>query len=458
MSLISGSSARRKALLAAALVVLSAMTGCRMVLLGGTENPAAMARGMGQAFKAMELRYTNVTRDPRFDHARMRLARYALAPSKLVRDTSIWTSMLSTPEGAKRLLEVRGESLASGYRFSTLLNAPAPTVIGAQRHRMTLIEQGNSEWLWQTSVEHDLGELSPSAVVTLLHGVFRSTERPASLIRADYQGNFSRSTAALGRLMRLDSIFTVTDADGATLATIFSRFDSRGLEASSPHSARYVRKYVETARFHARVSDRGAAEWFRIDLEKGRLELRYRSQGGYLVPLSGAVRALPDSLLITIDAAAKFGAFSVGASKLKGTFVIQSARGNGRAVSRASGANSVWNAGNAPENGFSLQFVEEPDWHFPPLAQQLIRSPLRHLFGGNGIRFNLGVRTGSNGHTLLVRDLEMPVKESATMRFLGNLGFTAMSDFAGTVEAEENRFLAGLFVALQEDLAQLAIR
>ena len=41
------------------------------------------------------------------------------------------------------------------------------------------------------------------------------------------------------------------------------------------------------------------------------------------------------------------------------------------------------------------------------------------------------------------------------MRFLGTLGFTAMSDYAGQVEEEENRFLAEGFAALRADIASL---
>jgi hypothetical protein len=41
------------------------------------------------------------------------------------------------------------------------------------------------------------------------------------------------------------------------------------------------------------------------------------------------------------------------------------------------------------------------------------------------------------------------------MRFLGNLGFTAVSDYAGQVEEEENRFIAEAMRALRADMNAL---
>ena len=49
------------------------------------------------------------------------------------------------------------------------------------------------------------------------------------------------------------------------------------------------------------------------------------------------------------------------------------------------------------------------------------------------------------------------VQESAILRFLGSLGASAMSDFAGKSEAEENRFTADVFNALRADLEALPL-
>ena len=44
------------------------------------------------------------------------------------------------------------------------------------------------------------------------------------------------------------------------------------------------------------------------------------------------------------------------------------------------------------------------------------------------------------------------------MRFLGNLGFTAMSDYAGQVEEEESRFIAESMAAFRADISALTAK
>jgi hypothetical protein len=50
------------------------------------------------------------------------------------------------------------------------------------------------------------------------------------------------------------------------------------------------------------------------------------------------------------------------------------------------------------------------------------------------------------------------VHESTIVRWLGNLGFTAMDDFAGRVELEEARFIAEAMRAMRQDVAVLPAR
>ena len=144
---------------------------------------------------------------------------------------------------------------------------------------------------------------------------------------------------------------------------------------------------------------------------------------------------MPDTLILTVDAMAKLGLFSVGVSNLVGEFV---------------------HVDTPRERAWQLRFTREPKWHLPLIAERLLSSAIRHPFEGNGVFFKLGLRTGPAGQTISERVVDVAVKESAIMRWLGNLGFTAMSDFAGSVEEEENRFLVELFRAMRADMAALA--
>jgi len=165
------------------------------------------------------------------------------------------------------------------------------------------------------------------------------------------------------------------------------------------------------------------------------LTVRFRTHNGALQPLAGQARPMPDTLILTMDAMAKLGLFSVGVSNLVGEFVhIDTPR----------------------ERAWQLRFTREPKWHLPLIAERLLSSAIRRPFEGNGVYFKLGLRTGPNGQTISERIVDVAVKESAIMRWLGNLGFTAMSDFAGNVEEEENRFLIELFRAMRTDMEALA--
>ncbi len=83
------------------------------------------------------------------------------------------------------------------------------------------------------------------------------------------------------------------------------------------------------------------------------------------------------------------------------------------------------------------------------------RAALRRPFEGGGTVLRITLRDGAGAQTHLTRELRTTVKESAIVRWMGSLGFTAMSDYAGKTEEEENRFLAEAFDALRLDLRGL---
>jgi len=52
---------------------------------------------------------------------------------------------------------------------------------------------------------------------------------------------------------------------------------------------------------------------------------------------------------------------------------------------------------------------------------------------------------------VLTREVGVAVQESAIVRWLGGLGSSAMNDFAGRAEAEENRYVFEVLSALRAD-------
>ncbi len=414
--------------------LLSMPAGCRApVLEAGNDHRVALTN-LDALASAFEYRYTNVVRTAKFANARMRIARYAMAPSKLVHDTALWTSMRSSTAGARRELLVEGMPVNNQYVFSARSDAPLPSTIGEQQHRIVLEQKAEHDFVWHTSVLHHIGAMPPARADDITRALLLSAERPAAALRTDYRSTFPRTTTALGRLMLLDTVITARQPDGTTLVSLQFRVDAERIQSSYPAFARFIRRYVESSRSRFRLTDAAGNEWLDMQIQEKRVLLRLRSHGGRLQPLDGDARSMPDTLLLTIDARTRFGLFTAGATSLSGQFVqINSPR----------------------ERAWSLTFTREPEWHLPPVAGRLIRSPLRHLFENGGISFRIGFGAGPGGQTFAGRSLEVPVRESPIMRFLGNLGFTAMSDFAGAVEQEENRFLATVFRAMRSDLSEL---
>jgi hypothetical protein len=424
----------RTVALVGSLALAATGTACRSVVAAhGSDAAAARAHADALAM-AMEHRFTRVDRSPKFAHARMRIARYALAPSKLVSDTALWTRSASTGTGATRDLEVAAALTNNRFVFSERPGALRPARVGDERHVIRLAQLGESDWKWSTEVEHAVGTMPPQRLNDVARAIFASMERTPAAIRADYGSTLPRTTRALGRLLVVDSIITTAQGDGSTLVAAHIVVEGARLRPAFPNFARYIEKYVEPARYRVRLADRTGGDWFDAHSDDRRLVIRFRSRNGELQPLRGGARRMPDTLALHVDARAKLGVFSVGFSRMQGEFV---------------------HVNRPADRSWAMRFTREPEWHLPLIAERLLRTPLRRPFEGPGVQFRIGFRTGEAGQTLLSRNLDAVVRESAIMRFLGNLGFGAMSDFAGKVELEENRFIAELFAAIRADLRAL---
>ncbi len=416
--------------LAAALLLVS---GCKAVTLAYGPDLASARANADAILASVEARFTRVVRTPRFSHARTRIARYALAPSKLANDTSLWTGMRSTPTGSDRELELAAGLVNGQFSFADRPRVPLPTRIGDQRHFIRLSQLNNDDdWIWRTEVDQAIGAMPPARAADIFRALFAAAERPAAAMRADYRAAFPRTAVAMGRMFSVDSIHTTAIADGSTLVALHILVHADSLQPSLPLFAKYVAKYVEPASYRYRLSDRQGSDWFDAQASKKRLIIRFRSRNGELQPLLGAARRMPDTLQLNTDLMAKLGFFTVGVTGMQGEFVHLT---------------------SAAERGWALRFTKEPEWHLPLFTERMLHTPLKRPFEGNGLLVRLSLRTGPQGQTLLARQFDVAVRESAIMRFLGNLGFGAMDDYQGAVELEEQRFIAEAFAAMRADIA-----
>lgn len=161
-----------------------------------------------------------------------------------------------------------------------------------------------------------------------------------------------------------------------------------------------------------------------------RLTVRFRVADGALVPLTGPPRAVPATLRTRLDVIAKAGIFRVGMRGLVGDVALTR---------------------EAHDLGFTARFRKEPDWILPPLVEQMINSPLKRPFAGDGVTLTYAIRDSAGAPTVSDRSYRLVVQESAVLRFLGKLGNSALSDFRAGAEREADLFAAELWRAMRAD-------
>jgi len=379
-------------------------------------------------FGGIEQRFTNVQRNPKFAIARGKLGRHALTPSGIYNDTSVWTG---TASDGTRSLNIDGEFSNNRYFFSARPSAPATDEPGDSRHLIVLKKLADDEFEWTTQVDISAGRISAAEFAKVISALMRSAEsRTPAAIRADYRASFPRASVALGRLFSIDTLRTAKDAEGATTITMGFRISPARIKATMPAFASYLEKYGNPSKYRVTITDRRGGRWLDLAGSDNFLTLRLRSLDGHFVPLNAPARPIPDDLQITSDFSTKILLFTVGYRSLVGDLkVIEQPR----------------------ERGWLIRFTREPEWRLPPAMGYLIRTPLRRPFKGDGALFRLAMLDRPGAQTIISRRSSAVVQESAILRFLNRLSGTAMGDFVGKAEIEENRFSAEAFNALRLD-------
>lgn len=406
---------------------------CRAAIPPWGASAEAARRNVDNAFAAFAYRFHNVQRDARFAAARPRMAKYALIPSRIFNDTSIWTGR---DNDSTRSLHLNASFVNNRYTFVSRPAAAYPARVGDQRHIMLLTSLGQDTYAWTTIVDHGIGPVRAPQVANAIGTTLTAFEgrRDAELL-ADARTAFPRTAAHLGRILTLDSLRSTPQSDGATAFAMHLTLAPDGVRDVLPFFAAYLDKYLVPTVYRVQLTDRQGAQYLDLAQRDARIVVRLRARQGRLVALAGAPRPIPDSLRIHLDVSMKYKLFRVGFTDLVGDFTIE--RGE-------------------HERAWMMRFREEPDWHFPLAVDKLIKTPLRRPFEGTGTELRMGVRDDLGSQAMSVRQARTVVRESAIMRWLGGLGSSAFGDFEGRSELEENRFLADLFGALRKDIAMLS--
>lgn len=377
-------------------------------------------------------RFTNIQRTPRLVRARAQFGHYALTPSGVYNDTTIWLAI--GPDSA-RLFGDEGAFSVDRYIVVPRLSTTSPDALTESREIVRLRRLRESEYEWFTNVEVAIGRIGAKNIADVLAASLAGGEgKTPTQIRANYTSAFPRTGAALGRLFTIDTLRATPDSEGATTFEIAIRLTPDILKATMPHYAAYIDKYISKGKYRIALTDKAGARWFDAWAENYYMHFRMRSKGGHFAPLEGAVRPMPESLTIQVDMSMKILIFTVGWTDMVGDFDI---------------------IDTPHERGWSMRFAKEPEWHLPPTVGYLLKSPLRRPFQGPGIPVRISVRDNPGSQTILNRRGTLVVQESGILRFLNRLSGTAVGDFLGPSEREANRFNADAFRALRIDIAEL---
>ncbi len=417
-------------LLSLVLASILFLSGCRDAGLSLGESPEQARANAESLFGSLAGRFGPSQPAPGFEDIRAKFARSALVPSRIYNDRSIWTAS----ESDARVLELSGRPAGSTYQLG-IRGAPETLRQPGQYRRVTRLRSlGNDEFEWRVRDELAVGTVSPDEMGAALSALLRAAEanNPSSA-RLAYQAMLPRTTAALGRLFSLDSLGLVPAPAGGTVVTLVSTMHPQRIADAFPNYFRFLERYATPASFDLTVFDEHGMRWWTASKDGDRMILRLKTHDGLLAPLDGPPRRMPDRMRVRISMATRIRVFNIGASDLRGDVTLTRA---------------------ARQKGFVVRFRREPEWRLPMLVERMIRTPLRRPFEGDGTATGFSIR-GVGGQTVLVRDYDITVQESAIIRWFGGLGTTTMSDFRRGAEREYDRFNGEVFRALRADAAAL---
>ena len=412
--------------------LLAVASACRSVAPRLGANPAQARITADDFFGGVATRYNKVFREPWVRTSRRKIMRALLLPSNLFSDPTIWST---TPNASTRVLAFRGVGEADRYHFLADTARRPPAHPGDGRHEFQLRRLDANEFEWLATSEFGIGATTPEAFANIPIAWIAAGERAdTAAIRRDIHAAFPRSAAAWGRLFSLVSIATSRDDGGAwrQRATIVLRHDTAA--ARYPALDAWLRKYVSPLRIHIRLHD-STRTWFDVVVRGDTMVVNTRSRDGRVLPLEGGEAFLPDTATLETDFSARLLTMRAGFHALKTDFV---------SVRQPSA------------RGWSLHFTHDPDWDLPPLAEQLLRAPLRRPFRGTGSIFRVvAVSDPAQSQTVLATRILAPVEESAIYRFLSYLISGGISEYVEGADRDLNAWMSASFGALRDDARAL---
>src|SRR6266567_455917 len=296
------------------------LSACRQVAPAFGPNIPLARQNAEEFFYSVGSRFTNIQRPQRIIRARQQFGHYALTPSGVYNDTTIWLSI--GPDSA-RLFGDEGHFSIDRYIVTTTLSNNPPDALAESREIVRLRKLSDNEYEWFTNVEVALGRIAAKSIADVLAASLAAGEgKTSAAIRANYTNAFPHSAAALGRLFTIDTLRTTTDAEGATTFDLAIRLAPEILRATMPHYAAYIDKYISKGKYRITLTDKTGARWFDAWAANYYMHFKVRSKGGHFAPLEGGMRPMPEALTIQLDMSMKIAVFTVGWTNMIGEFEV----------------------------------------------------------------------------------------------------------------------------------------
>src|SRR5688572_15386177 len=239
--------------------LLIATAGCKASIDAFGANPAYARHAAENTFAAFAYRFYEVRRDPNFNRARNLMGQYALIPSRLLRDSSLWN--VRTSDSARTLI-VSATFTNNRYRFAANTEAPPPRTLGDQRHALNLRWLGGGDYEWFTQVDHAIGTAKPAHIGAAILATLTAAEgRPPDESLADARAMFPETARHLAQLFTVDSLRTSVNA-GTTTTTFALSFHPERLRPRYTYFAAFVSKYITPTVYRLQVTDHAGREYF----------------------------------------------------------------------------------------------------------------------------------------------------------------------------------------------------
>ena len=258
------------------LAFAAAITGCRQVAPAFGPNLTGARQNAEEFFYSVGSRFTNIQRPPRITHARAQFGHYALTPSGVYNDTTIW---LAIGADSARLFGDEGHFSYDRYIVTAKLSTTPPDALAESREIVRLRKLTENEYEWFTNVDVALGRMPAKTISDVVAAALLGGEgKSPAAIRADYTTSFPRTVAALGRLYTLDTLNATTDAEGATTYELAIRLTPEILKATMPHYAAYIDKYISKGKYRVSLTDKTGAHWFDASAANYYMHFKMRSK------------------------------------------------------------------------------------------------------------------------------------------------------------------------------------